>query len=108
MPLLLYPVFLLKFWYIDATKLYIHFCREVLSYCISLFSIPSLLHTFFRPVKNEYRKDLIIFSIMFGMAVKSALIVLSVLIMCLILGVGVVFLIGFWVFPYFLYQLLSL
>lgn len=108
MPLLLYPVYLLKFWYIDATALFFHFYKEIFSYCISLFSIQSLIYTFFRPVKNEYRKELVLFSILFGMAVKSVLLIISFLIIGVILGVGVIMLLAFWAFPYFLYQLLSL
>lgn len=108
MPLLQYPLYLLKFWYVDATMYFLQIYRELLKYCLSLFSLPLLIHTFFKPVKNEYRKDLVLFSIFFGMGVKSVLISISLGIMLFLSLVGAVFLVSFWALPYFLYQLISL
>lgn len=108
MVFLLYPVFLVKFWYVDATLFFLNVFKNNLNYCINLFSLPLLIQTFFKPVKNEYRKDLILFSIFFGMAVKSFLIGFSLCVIVLLLAIEVVFLILFWAFPYLLYQLLSL
>jgi hypothetical protein len=108
MALLLYPVYLIKFWYFDNTRKFIHLYREVISYCVSLFSIPALFHTFFKPVKNEYRKELILFSIAFGMVVKSFLLLVSFGLIAVLLVIGILVLVSYWSFPYLLYQLISL
>jgi hypothetical protein len=108
MALVLYPIYLLKFWYVDATGYFLREFRMILFYCVQLFSLPLLTRTFFKPLKNEYRGDLVIFSIFFGMAVKSALIIASLLIMILLIVVFLALLIAFWGAPVILYHLINL
>lgn len=55
----------LQFWYVDAPKRLFGMLREIFDFALQLFSLPLLIHTFFRPIKNEYRKDLVIFSVIF-------------------------------------------
>jgi hypothetical protein len=104
----MYPVLLIKFWYIDATKFFLHVYKAIFTYCIYLFSLPLLVRTFFKPLKNEYRGELIVFSIVFGMVVKTFLILFSLLVIGIFALLGALFLIAFWTLPYLLLQLLTL
>lgn len=82
---LLYPLYLLEFWYRDVLGGIISFFVSLNRYIASLFSLPLLLRTFFRPLKNEYRDGLIVFSIIFGMIVKSFLIMISIFVILIVL-----------------------
>jgi len=74
---LMYPVELLIFWYHNVCIGAIDYFIKLNSYLLHLFSVPLLLQTFFKPLKNEYRKGLVLFSIVFGIFLKSFLIVTS-------------------------------
>lgn len=50
-----------------------------------LFSLPIFLRTFFQPIKNEYRKGLVGFSIGMGIFIKSILIIFDLLILAALL-----------------------
>lgn len=63
------------------------------------FSVNLLLRTFFQPIKNEYRKGLIGFSIMMGIIVKSGVIIASFILFIPILILEALVLVGFLVFP---------
>jgi hypothetical protein len=52
---------------------------------VSLLSLPLLVRTFFKPLKNEYRDGLVLFSVIFGMVIKSILISVSLGIVLIIL-----------------------
>ncbi len=72
------PGMFFHFWYLEAP-------RELFSYLLSfnnatlhMFSIPLFFRTFFKPLKNEYRGDLVGFSIGMGMALKSILILAGI------------------------------
>lgn len=69
------PFLFLSFWFITAPKEILLFFRSVNHAFFRFFSLPLLLRTFFKPIKNEYRQGLVGFSIWMGMAVKSVLIV---------------------------------
>lgn len=72
-----YPFYLALFWYKTVIGGIFTFFIEFNRYTASLLSLPLLLHTFFRPLKNEYRDGLVLFSIVFGMLIKTALILIS-------------------------------
>ena len=108
MALVLYPLFLLKFWYVDATVYFLREFRSILLYCVQLFSLPLLTRTYFKPLKNEYRGDLVTFSIFFGMAIKTFLICASVLIMLFLTGIFLALLISFWGAPVILFRLINI
>lgn len=79
MGLVTLPFVFLRFWYIESP-------REIIAYFYSLnvsyfhlFSVPLLIRTFFKPIKNEYRDGLVGFSVAMGIVVKSAIIVTSLL-----------------------------
>jgi hypothetical protein len=67
------PLLFLKFWFIDAPLRFIKYFLTVNHATLQILSMPLLLKTFFKPLKNEYRKGLVLFSLVFGMILKSAL-----------------------------------
>lgn len=69
----MYPLDLLVFWYHDVGFGVIDFFVKLNSYLAKLFSVGLLLQTFFKPLKNEYRKGLVLFSIVFGIFIKTFL-----------------------------------
>lgn len=63
------------------------FFIEFNRYTASLLSIPLLLRTFFKPLKNEYRQGLVLFSIVAGVLVKGFLVSIGCLIIIFLLCV---------------------
>lgn len=82
------------------------FFVEFNRYVASLLSLPLLLRTFFKPLKNEYRQGLVFFSIVFGMIIKSALISIGVGIVCVLLVIEVLIGLLLIVFPILLVTLI--
>ncbi len=80
-----YPFYLIAFWYRDVLGGLLDFFIDLNRYVASLLSLPLLIKTFFKPLKNEYRQGLVLFSIIFGMCIKSVLISVSLLIVILLL-----------------------
>lgn len=79
-----YPYFLLVFWIKDVIFGSIVLSKNILAYWLDLVSLRLLLRSFFKPLKNEYRDGLVIFSILMGMIVKTILMI-AILIVTLIL-----------------------
>lgn len=71
MAFLLYPFYLLEFWYKDVLLSLFKLFKYINSYAFSLFSVRLLLVSFFKPLKNEYRQGLVLFSVFFGIFIKS-------------------------------------
>lgn len=82
---LYYPLYLIIFWYKDVLGGLINFFVLFNRYVVSLLSLPLLIRTFFKPMKNEYRDGLVLFSILFGMVIKSILIAVTSCIVLIIL-----------------------
>ena len=89
MPIYLYPLYFLYFWYFYIPKRLIHTFVDVILYFFQLLSVPLLIKTFFRPLKNEYRGDLVIFSIGMGIVVKTVLIPISLLLIAVVVMIEV-------------------
>lgn len=88
------------FWYVKAPfGLFLYF-RSMNNSAMRLLSLRLLVVTFFKPWKNEYRKDLVGFSIIIGIFIKTLLIIfdLSVLIILFIFEMIFLFLFLFWPF----------
>ena len=77
----LLPVTFLQFWFLEAPLRLISYFRQINRAFFELFSLPLLLRTFFKPLKNEYREGLVGFSIGMGIVIKSVLIVLNFLLL---------------------------
>ena len=81
----LLPVDFLRFWFVEGPIRLIEYFGQINRTFFELFSLPLLLKTFFKPLKNEYREGLVGFSIAMGIAVKSVLIVFNFLLLILLL-----------------------
>lgn len=93
------PLDILKFWYLDATRGLIAYFSSFNSAFLQLFSLKLLIKTFFKPLKNEYRAGLVGFSIGMGMGIKTFVILTDVILLFLILGIELIVLIGFLMWP---------
>ena len=82
---LYYPFYLIAFWYRDVFGGLINFFILFNRYTVSLLSIPLLLRTFFKPLKNEYRDGLVVFSTVFGIFIKAFLVLITTSIVFVIL-----------------------
>ena len=93
------PFYILAFWFGQAPLSLLRYFKAFNKAFFEFFSVPMLLHTFFRPVKNEYRKGLIGFSIGMGIFIKSIIIITSLILFMGVLAIEVVLFCGFFVFP---------
>lgn len=96
---LLYPLELAVFWYHDICLGTIDQFTKFNSHLAQAFSLPLLIKTFFKPLKNEYRKGLVLFSIVFGIIVKSILISVSLGILFFVLFAELLIVAFLFVFP---------
>lgn len=96
---LLYPFELVIFWYHDICLGAIDNFTRINSYLLQAFSVPLLLKTFFKPLKNEYRKGLVLFSVVFGIFVKTFLLTVSLLLIGLVMIAELVIVAGLFSFP---------
>ena len=77
MGLLIYPYFLVVFWYRDFFIKSVKKSFEIFIYATNLLSVGLILKTFFAPLKNEYHEGLVLFSIITGVIVKTALLLID-------------------------------
>jgi hypothetical protein len=96
---LLLPLVFAKFWFVEAPLGLLGYFASFNHAFLELFSLPLFLKTFFKPLKNEYREGLVVFSRVLGMVIKFVLIIIDVLIFILILAVEGLILVGFVTFP---------
>lgn len=94
------------FWYHDVCIGAIDFFNRLNSYLLQMFSVPLLLRTFFKPLKNEYRKGLVLFSIVFGIFLKGFLIIVSLTIIFLFLIIELFIIAGLFSLPVLLVYLI--
>ena len=97
---LLLPFYFLEFWFLKAPLGLLRYFLQVNEAYFEIFSVFLLLKTFFRPLKNEYRKGLVGFSIGMGIAVKSAIILFALVLFLPILIIETLLLLGFLIFPF--------
>ena len=93
------PLLFLKFWFIDSPAALVMFFISLNGAFFRLFSLPLLLRTFFKPLKNEYRQGLVKFSIAMDMVVKSFLIVADLSMLFLLLFLEVAIFVAYVLFP---------
>ena len=60
---------------------------KIFLYIMELLSVPILLRTFFKPLKNEYREGLVFFSIITGVVIKLILLTTSALFLLIALAI---------------------
>lgn len=81
----LLPLLLLKYYFFEVPYRVARFYLSLDVYLLNFFSVPVLFSTFFKPLKNEYRGDLVVFSIGMGMVVKSVLLFAStIILLCIV------------------------
>jgi len=95
----LLPVTFLRFWFLEGPLRLLNYFSQVNRAFFELFSLPLLLRTFFKPLKNEYRDGLVGFSIGMGIVVKSVFIVFNFLLLIPLLVAEVAILVGFVTLP---------
>lgn len=81
------PILFLKFWYIKTPIKLLKFFLDLNHSVLQILSLPILIRTFFKPLKNEYRKGLVAFSIGMGILVKSALIFVDIVIIGFVISI---------------------
>lgn len=108
MGVLHYPYFLLVFWYKDLLFASLKFSQNFLLYWLYLVSVPILVKTFFKPLKNEYREGLVVFSVAFGIVVKLLLLIAIFLVTLVILSLLVALNLAVVLIPVFIIRMLIL
>lgn len=94
------PIGFLYFWFIRAPIGLVRYFVQLNTAYFEVFSVFLLLKTFFKPLKNEYRKGLVGFSRGMGMVVKSMIILASLILFIPLLILEFILLIGFLLFPF--------
>ena len=94
------PFLFLKFWFIHAPERLVKYFFSLNHAALQVLSLPLMLRTFFHPLKNEYRKGLVGFSIGMGIVVKTFLIFADSLIMLALIGFEMAFVIAFVLWPF--------
>jgi len=87
MGILLYPYFLVVFWYRDFLPSTISKSFQILIYSSELLSLPLLVKTFFKPLKNEYRDGLVGISLAMGIFLKALIIMADLVVLLVVIGV---------------------
>lgn len=108
MSIILYPLLVILFWYVDIPLKALRFMHSLNVYMLHLLSVPILAQTFFKPSKNEYHKGLIVFSVFFGISVKSILIIVSIGIVLFMAVIECIILAFYLLLPAFLFYILIL
>lgn len=93
------PWIFFVFWFFEGPKEIVLFFASLNKAFFQLFSLPLLLRTFFRPIKNEYREGLVGFSIGMGMCIKSVIIIIDIMLFSLLFVGEVLFFVGFLFLP---------
>lgn len=104
------PILFVKFWFYEAPVRLFEYFLSVNHALLQILSLPLLIRTFFKPLKNEYRKGLVGFSIVFGMILKSALIFASFVTFGLVIFIEIILLglFMFWPFLSFYFLFIKL
>lgn len=100
------PLAFLKFWYFEAPLTILQLFDSLNRSFLQLFSLPLMFTTFFRPIKNEYRKGLVGFSIGMGMVLKTLIIIADLFLYCLLLLFEFTVLMIFLLFPFITFYFL--
>src|SRR5579859_3658875 len=93
------PISFLQFWYIESPMGLIRYFESINRAFFQLFSLTLFLKTFFKPIKNEYRQGLVRFSIFMGIAIKTVLILVDLVLLMFLLTVEFAVLFIFLTFP---------
>jgi hypothetical protein len=93
------PLMFLRFWFFESPITLFKFFLSFNSAFFQLFSLPLLLQTYFKPLKNEYRQGLVKFSIAMGIVVKSFLIAADLFLLVILLSLEIGIFVAYVLFP---------
>lgn len=93
------PLVFIRFWFLDAPRTMVFYFASVNKAFLHLISLPLFVRTFFKPLKNEYRKGLVGFSIGMGIVVKSVLIIVDLVAFAVLLIIEFLIILGFIFIP---------
>ena len=94
------PILFIKFWYLEAPIRLLKFFLDFNHTVLQFLSLPLLIRTFFKPLKNEYRKGLVGFSIGFGILVKSTFIFIDLILIGFLVALEVLIFTLFVLWPF--------
>ena len=100
------PVLFLKFWFIEAPFRLFKYFLSVNHAFLQFLSLALVLKTFFKPLKNEYRKGLVLFSVIFGIFLKTILIFIDLFFFSLLMIAEIVIIILFVAWPFLTFYIL--
>jgi hypothetical protein len=98
--ILLLPLDILKFWYLEAPLNILRFFASLNKAFLGVVSLPLMLKTFFKPWKNEYREGLIGFSIFMGIVIKSLFILADLVLLAGLILTEIIVFTGFLIWPF--------
>jgi hypothetical protein len=90
------PIIFISWWFLESPKIIFKILYFFFAATVHQLGYKSLFKTFFKPWKNEYRKGLVGFSVIMGIAIKSLLIFVESFLILFLLIVETAFFI-FWV-----------
>lgn len=93
------PLLFLKFWYMDGPYGMFEYFASVNHAFFQLFSLPLLIKTYFKPWKNEYRKNFVPVAIGLGIVIKTFVILADLIMLVALLTVELIALVGFILLP---------
>src|SRR3989344_455308 len=94
------PFIFLKFWYVEAPLRLIRQYTFLNRQFMHLFSLPILIRSYFKPWKNEYRKEFIVVAIGIGIFVKTFFIIADTILFLMLLLIEFIFLVFFLNWPF--------
>lgn len=100
------PLVFLKFWYFDSPRTLFGLFTSLNKAALKLLSLPMMIKTYAKPLKNEYREGLVRFSKIMGVIIKSVLIAVHGLLFLLLVLSEIIIFTGFLAFPVFTVLLL--
>lgn len=96
---LILPFVFIKFWFLDAPLAIAAYFASLNAAFLRFFSLAILLRTFFKPLKNEYREGLVLFSRLSGMAVKTIFIFITLLLLLVLVAIEILCVVIFLLAP---------
>jgi len=89
----------LRFWFLESPVALFYFFASLNGAFFQLFSLPLLLRTYFKPLKNEYREGLVGFSRVMGITIKTFFILMDLVILFFLLSVEISIFVAYVFFP---------
>lgn len=97
--ILSFPSILFKFWFFEAPVSLVEYFASLNNAFLELFSLPLLVRTYFKPWKNEYRKDFIMVAIGLSIIIKTFIILADLLLFLLLIVLELIFILAFLAWP---------